>query len=233
MDGLALAAALAAANASAPSTGGDDYTGKILSWDDATGVNSVEINGGAVSNLRVLQSGIGLQYQPGDVVLVKRRMSQWYILGKVAAPGAGAANQIQSAQYVPRELTSSTTFTDLTTVGPSVTVYIGSSRRCLVIHTARVGAVGNPVGAYVGGGVGFQVTGASAIGPAFGAVAEVYSANATSGAGIYQSATKTTTLTAADGMGQGFNTFTLKYFSANGSNPQCGFEAREITVIPF
>ncbi|WIY05467.1 hypothetical protein QRX60_17050 [Amycolatopsis mongoliensis] len=238
MDALAYAVAMAAANAAAatPPGGGDlaHYQGQIVSWDEASGLNSVRVNGAIVSNLRVIRGGIGLAYQPGDTVLIEKRMSQWYILGNVGAPGAGAANQIQSALVAASEATGSTSFTDLATVGPSVTVYIGSSRRALVLVSAYIVATGTASsGTALGGRMSPQVSGASTIAAdntLSASLAAVTDPSGFAGAGV--TATFLRLYTAADGLNVGMNTFTSKYNSRL-SSPTCAFASRNLTVIPF
>lgn len=216
-------------------TGPEDsawHTGVIQTWDESTQLNSVLVNGVILPNLRSVQSGIGVLYQPGDVVMIVRKQTQYFILGKVSAPGSAAQNQIQSASIGTYETTGSTTFADLATVGPTVTVNIGSSRRCLVLHGAEISCAGNPAGAYIGGAIGFQVSGASSISAAFGARVTQYSLSASTGAGFQTQTTKASLVTAADGLNSGTNTFTCKYYSQQ-SSPVCGFQFRSITVIPF
>jgi hypothetical protein len=241
MDELAYAVAIAAANAAAaaPSGGADlaQYQGKILSWDELTGLNSVLVNGAAISNMKVVQSGIGLQYQPGDAVLVGKRMSQWYILGKVAAPGAGAANQIASALVAASESTASTSYADLATVGPVVTVYIGSSARCMVTVSSTISSLANAGTAtqqWIGGNASFAVSGASTIAPSsdFYVGGETWYATASAPVGFYLGGSRTTLLTAARGLNPGLNTFTMKYLALS-ANPGATFFDRTITVIPF
>lgn len=240
MDALAYAVAIAAANAAAATPpGGADiahYTGEVLSWDDLTGLNSVRVNGGVVSNLRLIQGGIGLQYQPGDTVLVEKRMSQWYILGQVKAPGVGAANQIQSQTVAANQSTTSTSYGDLATYGPEVSVYIGSSRRCLVLFSANVVSLANagtPTLIFIGGTAALQVSGASTIAPGSPYCGgQVWYATASAPQGFQMVSSQLALLTAADGLNQGMNTFTLKY-RAIAANPGASFIDRNITVIPF
>lgn len=227
-------AALMIAGLTPPSGNGDIgfHQGVIQSWDELSGVNTLTVNGSTVSNVKTFQTGIGVPYFAGDVVGLFRFQSTYFILGKVTAPGGTQANQIKSATVDTYQTTGSTSFSDLATVGPQVTVNIGSSRRCLVLHGARVSCSGNPVAQYIGGSVGFQVTGASSIGAGFGAMVEQLSANATSGAGFTIHTTKSTLLTSADGLNAGSNTFTCKYYSEV-ATPVTGFAVRTITVIPF
>ncbi|MEU8636796.1 hypothetical protein AB0C38_31885 [Amycolatopsis sp. NPDC048633] len=233
MDPLQLAAVLAAANA-APSGGADlaHYQGQVITWDESTGLNSVMINGAPVSNLRVLQSGIGIVYQPGDTVMVEKRMSQWYILGKVAAPGASAANQIGAAVVNTPQATSNVNFGDLATVGPSKTVYIGSTRRALVLANTGVDSTFVTANQYAGGWLTLAVSGASTIGPS-GATTPFYATGFIGfEADFIGTFSQTWLVTAADGLNVGLNTFTLKYAAAT-AGVNATFSGRAIAVIPF
>lgn len=240
MDALAYAVAMAAANAAAatPYGGGDlvHYQGEIVSWDEASAVNAVKVNGAIVSNLRVIRGGIGLAYQPGDTVLIEKRMSQWYILGNVGAPGAGAANQIKSQTVATSQSTNSTSYGDLGTVGPTVTIYIGSSRRCLLLFSANVVSLANagtPTLIYIGGTAAVQVSGASTLAPGTPYCGgQVWYATASAPTGFQMVSSQVALLTAADGLNQGSNTFTLKY-RAIAANPGATFIDRNLTVIPF
>ncbi|MEC3975081.1 hypothetical protein [Amycolatopsis sp. H20-H5] len=216
-------ASLLAAGTAAP-TGPEDiatYTGRIVTWDELSGVNTVEVNGVILSNLRVIQSGIGVAYQPDDVVMVVRKQTQYFIWGKVGAPGAGAANQIRSGLVVAEESQSDTAggYVDLPSYGPELRdVYIGSSRRCLVlvkaaVHVTNCTAIAN-----------FRVTGASTVSPNAASSAYLGAPEAT------MSASSQLLLTAADGLNQGLHTFTMKYRVDSGTG---GFANRVLTVIPF
>ncbi|MBN9739555.1 hypothetical protein DMP23_00285 [Amycolatopsis sp. A1MSW2902] len=225
-DGALLAALIAEAGRG-PSGSEDlsNYTGQIVAWDAISGTNVVHVNGGDIPNMRVIQSGIGLSYQVGDVVNISRRGTQWFINGKVGAPGAGAGNQIQSADVPANETTTSTGFTDLATVGPSVTLTIGSSRRALVSISAYLSLASNDNN-YAGGVMGFVVSGASSIG-----VSRTIAADIAAG-GLGVSIGRTMLFTAADGLNPGVNTFTCKY-KADTSFYPATIGSRNITVIPF
>ncbi|WP_329068994.1 hypothetical protein [Amycolatopsis sp. NBC_01480] len=209
-------------------TGSDDtglYTGVILTWDESSGVNTVNINGVPMSNLRVIQSGIGLVYQPNDTVIVQRKGTQYFIMGKVAAPGAGASGQIQSQDLTANEDTTSTSFVDLPTFGPSVTVYVGSSRRVLVLVSATFTSLAWNASAYTGGRSGVQVSGASSIAPS-----RTISGLALN-TGIQATGSRAMMFTATDGLNVGSNTFTMKYRAETADGVRIG--ARNLTVIPF
>ena len=214
-------------------TGPEDvafYTGTVVSWDEVSGVNSVLLNNTAIPNMKTVQGGIGIQYQPGDTVMVIRKQSQYFVLGKVTAPGGNNANQIKSAEVVTSQTTTSTTYTDLATPGPSVTVNVGSSGRVLVLFGCgiTVADTGAGVNNYVGGSAVFDITGATNLAAAAGVSAQIWSpAGAPTGGAWTSSKPKTLT-----GLAPGSTTFTMKYRSLL-TSPACGFVERNITVIPF
>lgn len=210
------------------------HTGQIITWDELSGVNTVLINGVVLSNLKIIQSGIGVTYSANDVVVIMRKQTQYFIMGKVAAPGAGLTNQIKAAAVATNQTTATTTYTDLATVGPQVTVTIGSSRRCLVIVDCRITcATAGQAAQYVGGSMGFAVSGASTIAAGNGALnIQFYSGPTAPNIAWNQATSHTVVLQSADGLNAGSNTFTAKYYSQT-ANPVCGFEARNIVVIPF
>lgn len=215
---------------SLPGLGAKWFSGTVVNWDELTGSNTVLIEGAEFQDLNILSTWAIQPLQPGDTVGGFRVGSQHFILGKVGAPGAGAGNQIASDQVVPNEGTTSTTFTDLATVGPTVTVYIGSSRRALVSITSSIECAGsNP--SYIGGAFGCEVSGASSIGPSFGAAEEnQYSGGAT--IGFTRTITRLTLYTADDGLQTGINTFQMKYLSDVASTA-AAFAGRTLTVFPI
>ncbi|MFI5607783.1 hypothetical protein [Amycolatopsis sp. NPDC051903] len=203
------------------------YTGVVKSWDDLTGSNAVEVNGVVLSNLRVIQTGIGTSYQVNDSVMVERKGTQYFIMGKITAPGSTFSNQIVSAEVDVDENCTSTSYADLATFGPQATVNIGSSRRALVLLSASFSVL-SPAGntTYAGGRMSFQVSGASSIAPNY----NIFGAVVGAGAVIFSS--RALLLTAADGLQSGQNVFTAKYLRYNTSfTPIIG--SRNITVIPF
>jgi len=226
-------AAVLAIGQNAPSENGSlEYKqGVVQSWDDIGATNTVIIGGTVVPNVRAFQSGLGIQYQPGDVVAVGKNQTTYFIMGRIAAPGAGAAQQIASASVATYEFTTNNgSFIDLTTPGPAVTTYIGSSRKCLLNLSCVVSYAGTKA-AYIGGYMGFQVTGASAIAPS-GFKSVLGFGYAVTGVGTTVSVSAQFYLTAADGLNQGFNTFTAKYKSADNTIAG-GFDTRNITIIPL
>lgn len=206
------------------------HTGVIQSWDDTSGVNSVLINDNSFTNLRVLSTGAVQPFQVGDVVGIIRVGTQYFILGKVRAPGAGAGERIASSRVNALVTQAGTAggWVDLTSFGPSVTLYVGSSRRVLVLHSCEIAV------SRAGGYQGVQVTGASSIAPETAITDAYLTYNNLDSVSIGQSVTATTLVTAGNGLQQGQNTFTCKYkvdVAAGGTGAQ--FNNRVLTVIPF
>lgn len=225
----------------APPAGNSDigfHQGVVQSWDEITGVNTVIVNGTSLSNLKALSIGAGIVLTPGDTVGLLRFQSTYFILGRVAAPGAGAALGTRQAYVATTESTSTTTYTNLATVGPSLSgVYVSSARRAMVLITAQV-AAGNCYGY-----ASVEVSGASAI-PASDANTPLsmggFDMVDTSNLGRVFSAGTATTVQIYDagaGLNQGLNTFTVKYKKAttgswvSSADPQ--FSRRRIVVIPY
>jgi hypothetical protein len=128
---------------------------------------------------------------------------------------SGATLRAATAEVLTSQTTASTSYTDLATVGPSVTLTTGT--KALVI--TKVGA--NPLGQGVATIVSFAVSGATTI-----SAADKY------GSDQYIVAVSSITQTAVyliTGLTAGSNTFTVKYKTSGGSGG--AFGSRVITVI--
>jgi hypothetical protein len=228
MDAAGIAALITAGTA--PPTGSSDigfHTGQIVSWDESSGTNVVTVQGVNLSNLKALQGGIGVLYQAGDVVGIIRFQTTYFVLGKVAAPGAGAASQIKTANVVTGELANTTNaWADLATVGPTISnFYVGSSRRVLMLFSVNV--VSNCGYGYMG----VQVSGASTMSPGTPAGTSIGSGHSITGQYTSNTVTGVRVYTAADGLNQGFHTFQAKY---QGPGPiSTTMSNRSIVLIPF
>ena len=135
--------------------------------------------------------------------------------------GANAiAERVPTTQTIATaQTTLSTSYVDLTTVGPSVTVTTGTA--AIIILTARI----NVNTASIQGNMGYAVSGASTIAASDNRCLRAE----TAGTGEFNRSsmvTMDTTLTA------GSNTFTAKYHSGNAS-ATVEFADREILVIPL
>lgn len=211
------------------------HTGVIQSWDELTGLNTVEIAGTVFNNVLVLSTGAPQAYVAGDVVIILRMRTQYFIMGKVREPGYGAGERVASAILDGQVDTESGTYEDLG--GPEVTAYIGSSRRALVLVSVSGGAGGLPSDGD-GAVCNVRVTGASSIDPGdsgetVGPMAAWLTMNPGGNTGaIAGSMTSTILLTAAEGLEQGQNTFRLVYRSLRGLSKSV-FRNRKITVMPY
>lgn len=129
-----------------------------------------------------------------------------------------AERTLNGATVLDIQTTMSTTFTDLATIGPTVTVETGPY--ALVLTHAQVENSGAG-SAYAG----VEVTGASSIAPALNRSINIFnSANTRIGAG--------TAVLYAGGivLTPGTNTFTMKYLVSSGTGT---FGDRRIIVMPF
>jgi len=130
---------------------------------------------------------------------------------------AVAARQMSNATVTAAQATASTTYTDLATVGPQVSVTTGE--RAMVLFASRIqnsltnGAAEASV----------AVTGASAIG-ASGEWAIKMDGIASS------NANRLSMIHMFSGLTPGTNTFTMKYLVGSGTGT---FSSRELIVLPF
>jgi hypothetical protein len=71
------------------------HTGIVRSWDVLSGANTVEVNGVILPNLKALTAGIGVRYSAGDTVVLVRKQTQFFIMGRVSAPGGSSGSAIR------------------------------------------------------------------------------------------------------------------------------------------
>lgn len=205
--------------------------GTVVAWNALAGTNKISMRGTILDNLAsLIGSEVGL-IRPGDVVCLLRFQTTYFVFGRVeVANAAQRALGVVTARELTEEdvsVSSGAPFFDLPG-GPSVSVYIGSSRRCQVILSAMVRS-------YFGvSDVGVRVSGASTIAPSFWQVLSV----SASGPGISVTAqlsgSRTIQLSAADGLNEGLNVFTMVYrFNKDDPSGAGTFSDREITVQPY
>lgn len=161
------------------------------------------------SSTRPASPADGLVIYETDTDLVKAyNGSAWATVNPIS--------NVASAQVLPFQTTSSTSYTDLATAGPAVTLTTGTSALVLII-SGHVGV--NTTGP--GSSISFAVSGATTI-----AASDDYRAIQGGDSGYNTSSitmlTKLTTLTA------GSNTFTMKYRQTSASTGEYAY--RSITV---
>lgn len=143
----------------------------------------------------------------GQVLTVSAGVPAW--------ASASASPTTAAATVATGQTTTSTSYTDLATVGPAATITTGT--KALVFISTGIDNQSNNGQGYVG----FAVSGASTVAAADTAALHYYSSGTLAlqyGAAYYVS-----------GLTAGSNTFTLKYRSGNGSTQY--FNNRNITVM--
>ena len=148
--------------------------GIIRAWNTTTAENTVEVDGVLIDDLSILNTNNdALQLAAGDTVGILTTgaaASSWCILGRLTIPGTPAAESLLSqvssgiaAGIInTQESTSSTTYGNLATVGPSATVTIRATGKALVIMSSQIGFV--TVGGQEGGGAAsFVASGANTL----------------------------------------------------------------------
>lgn len=140
----------------------------------------------------------------------------WAQAGSGGGGGTGAinGNPIQSASVATNESTSSTSYVDLTTVGPSVTATTGSTVTIWISANANKSSTGNS------GFISVAVSGASTVAASDANAASQSSAIASGGNALARSVTIT-------GLTPGVNTFTMKY---RGDGGTWSFSTRTLSV---
>lgn len=206
------------------------HQGVVLSWDPVTATNTVAVGGSVLPNVPILNTNEALLLQPGAVVGLLTWKSSWFILGRITVPGTPDAasalrmvgDRIVAASVSENESTTSTTYADMATPGPAITVPIAKSGRAIVIIGASISVGTDDTGdaSFVGAGPG----GATLNQPTtpFGV-----SSNSAAGA-ISVSGSQANLLT---NLAQGDWTFTMKYRSSNGDPVNIG--NRTIIAMPF
>jgi len=124
----------------------------------------------------------------------------------------------QAATIATAESTSSSSWTDLATVGPTVTAWVGTSR-ALALGSAEI-----IVAAGVSGAIAVSVDGAAPSG--IGGNFATFGINGTTGGGASVSLAAIIT-----GLSVGSHTFRMKYENNGSGSPP--FSSRGLVVIPF
>lgn len=185
-------------------------------------IGTVKAFNAAAGTLTVTVAGTdmpGAFYNPaylplvGDVVAVMNAGPTWYVMGSTS--NALARTTPVTANVGAAEFTTSGTYGDLSTVGPSVTAIIGSSGRA----TLTLGAIfaGATNSAYMS----FAASGANTISPSDTQCVEAASL------GHQNSFSRELLLT---NLASGSTTFTAKYRSGDGAS--AFFSIRTIDITP-
>lgn len=141
--------------------------GRVIEWNPATAESLVDVDGVLIENMPILNTSEALLLRPDSVVAIAVVGSTWGILGRMIIPGTDDAASALSAigavtdKITTSQSTGSTSFTDLATVGPQVTVQVGPSGRLLSIVSATIAKSGT---AFFGA-MGVQLSGVNSAAP--------------------------------------------------------------------
>ena len=147
--------------------------GTVIAWDRNTLANVINVGGSLFTDLPVMGVAESQTLTAGSVVgihCVGGTSETWSIIGRSVIPGTAEAAEavsllnglIYPASVAATEATGSTTYADLTTIGPRVTVPVGPSGRLLVIGTADVSWADVAGVAILAGGIfGIALSGAN------------------------------------------------------------------------
>jgi hypothetical protein len=213
--------------------------GTIISFNQITLENVVNVGGQNMVNLPVLGVAEAATYVPGAVVGLMIINSSWAIIGRFVVPNTPAATDaitqlsqaIVSDFIVTQESTSSAAFVDLTTIGPTVVANIKTSGRCLVFTSATISIQpGANFPSAWGGFVSLDVSGANTIAPTAinGSLGFIFGDNALNQSWV-QSFTRMIVLS---GLNPGLTTFRAKYAVNLGGPPETAlFRNRGLAVF--
>lgn len=219
--------------------------GVVLTWNQATAENTIQVAGEVMQNVPILNTNESLLLVPGAVVALLTWNSTWFILGRLTIPGTPeAASALGAIRTITQtvtagETTTLTTFDNLATYGPElVNVQIGPSGKCLLIISALLkGTAARSYSIATGAAyMGFAVTGATTITPALNdslSVSIQYDTGGVVGAGANEfqleaNASRILPLTLTPGL----HTITAKYRAINVAF-EARFANRSLTVIPL
>jgi hypothetical protein len=228
-------------------TGPEDaafHTGVVKSWDRTTGINVVTINGVDVSNVKALQGGIPNWFTAGDVVVIIRKQTQYFIMGKVSSPaGAAGSGPGRATSNFVNAFDTGGAWADNPSFPntPQVSVYIGNSKSVIILWQCNVkvssgdpAAGGGIYNANVVGEVGWEISGATT--QAAGAFSGTSASNTIQfgNPDPLQWVTSIVTLSGSymtQILNPGFTTFTMKYKTVAGMTAT--FSSPVLTIIPL
>lgn len=212
--------------------------GRIVTFNLATLENTVQVGQTVLSNLPLLGVAEADTLAAGSVVGLLVTGAEYAIVGRFVRPNTAEAvdainrlsSQIQSVQVNVGESTTSTVYTDLTTIGPVVPVTVRSSGRLIIMTTADITA--DKAGGVGGGLMSVQIADVfgsviySASDVTMPALQHMYSDNATHSVGDSIGATRLGLIALAPGS----YVVTAKY-SAQGGGGNASFSRRNVTCI--
>lgn len=196
---------------------GSPADGDTAVYDSALGYFVPVASGGGATTLDGLTDVDTTGVSDGDVLTYDAGTSSWAPLAPTGGGGGGVITAIAGATVATDQSTSSTSYTDLATVGPSVTLTTGTEVYITISATIyKAGSVD------FSGMVSVAVSGATTLAASDANATKVSSSRA----GNDVSTSRRFKLT---GLTAGSNTFTLKY-KINGGGSAFNFYNRDIVV---
>jgi hypothetical protein len=228
--------------------------GVVVAWNPDTGDNAIQVGGTILEDLPFLNSTEASLLAPGDVVVLRKWGASFAIEGRIFYPNTPEAvsafqaitSRVQGATDNTDGTRNSTTFGDLTgtSVGPSVTVRIGTSGRAWVSWSTEIGQTVNGVGSLQWmqkntPHVGVEISGASTV-PAVDGVALnlnlEHPAPAAPGEALSITWIQCAMTYVFESLNPGLTTFTMKYrhdgLEPVGTNTSV-FRSRSLIVFPL
>lgn len=218
--------------------------GRVVSWDVHTGENVIETADGILyENVPCLNNLDYLLIGPGDRVEIITYSGLWYVLGRITKPGTDEAQRLLATiagitdSVAASEGTSSSSYTDLSTVGPRVQVTVPPSGQLWVRIRARIDVtVNNGVASgSILGLMSFDAVGSNefdADDESSVSVGGGYTGSPSTGVSFSSSASDEFLLT---DLNPGVTTFTAKYRRSTGASATgaSNFVYRAMTVRGF
>lgn len=199
--------------------------GTVTGYDGTAGAVTVDVGGGTLVSCPYLGSYIP---SVGDHIVMLSAGATWVVLGSVGTTTPPLTPQ--TAVLDPGvQSTTSTSYTDLTTVGPSITATVAASGRALVLLSCRIGWFDTTTDPSDGGAMSCAVSGASTVAADDQGAAYLFAQyTGTTGASVTAQIAGVRFLT---GLTPGRNVFTAKYKSADPGAKSVDFSKRSLTVI--
>jgi hypothetical protein len=235
------------ADPAAPSQDVRFRQGEIVTFNPVTLANTVLVGGTVLANLPLLGVGEATLLVPGAVVgilVVGDAAKTYFITGRIVTPGTADAtnavsllnSQIYTDHISTGETCSSSTYGDLATVGPRVTVPVGPSGRILIIATAQIQWATAALATTNGDGrFDVEFTGANnrtpneVVDPLVGVLQLTMITSA--GTNAEASVASLTTQAVFSGLNPGDTVITMKYRRAAAATQNTDFFRRTLTVF--
>lgn len=220
--------------------------GRILTFDQITLENTVDVGGSVMTNLPLLGVGESTLLAPGSIVGITsvqslRGTATWAILGRMVEPNTPDAldaisllsSWVAADSIATQESRSVFSFGDLATIGPTVEVVVRGTGRVLVTLSCQMQQIDADPADGMGGIMSFEMSGAntqSALTSYLTLAPSWFWASTAVGVTNFTSQVTVCGQAVFEGLNPGATTFTAKYLSqVSGEN--CDFGRRSLVVI--